>query len=107
MGKPGIMMYFEIYPCLKLMSREEKGDLLESMMHYGMTGEEPKLSGTLEVLWPLLKDRVDRDTDRYNRTVVRNQYASYVKSAQSKNQTALSYEDWKEIHYPNGIQLEE
>ena len=107
MGKPGIMMYFEIYPCLELMTREEKGDLLEALMYYGMTGKELELTGNLKLLWPLLKDRVDRDDNRYNRIVVRNQYASYVKSAQSKNQRTLSYEEWMEENYPNGIQLEE
>lgn len=107
MGKPGIMMYFEIYPCLELMSQKEKGDLLDAMMYYGMTGEKPNVSGNLKILWPLLKDRLDRDTNRYNRIVIRNQYASYVKSAQKKDGPVLSYEEWVETNYPNGIQLED
>ncbi len=107
MGKPGIMMYFEIYPCLEMMTRAEKGDLLEAMMLYGMTGETPKLSGNIKMLWPLLKDRVDRDTNRYNRVVIRNQYASYAKTAAKNGEEKLSYEQWLERNYPNGYQLED
>ena len=106
MGKPGIMIYFEIYPCLEMMTLEEKGELLEAMMCYGMTGEEPKLSGNLRFMWPLLRDKLDRDTNRYNRIVMRNQYAAYAKSAAKSEGKKLSYEEWKEKNYPNEYQWE-
>ena len=107
MGKPGIMLYFEICPCLKLMTQNEKGELLDAMMAYGQSGEEPELTEKLQIIWPLIRDKLDRDTDRYNRIVIRNEYASYAKSAAKNQEEKLSYSQWLESNYPNENQWED
>ena len=103
MGKPGIMIYFEIRPCLDTLPMEQRGELLTAMMDYGQTGEEPQLTGLLKALWPLIRVRLDCDTKRYDKIVIRNKYASYAKSAMKNNQEKLSYEKWLEIHYPDYV----
>ena len=103
MAKPGIMIYFEICPCLEMMTIREKGELLDALLSYGQTGEDPPLKGRLYILWPLIRDRLDRDTKRYENIVMRNKYASYAKSA---GKGKLSYEDWKAQNYPNQSQWE-
>ena len=106
MGKPGIMVYFEIRPCLELMTMKERGELLTAMLEYGETGEEPKLAGNLRVVWPLIRDKLDRDTKRYDNIVMRNRYASYAKTAANNSVGKLSYDQWKELKYPNRTQWE-
>jgi hypothetical protein len=101
MGKPGIMLYFEICPCLELMTQKEKGDLLDAMLAYGQTEKEPELSGKLQIIWPLIRVRLDCDTKRYDKIVIRNQYATYAKAAKKNNEEKLSYEKWLKIHYPD------
>ena len=101
MGKPGIMLYFEIRPCLDMMPMEMRGELLTAMMDYGEKGKEPKLTGILEALWPLIRVRLDCDTKRYDKIVIRNQYATYAKAAKKNNEEKLSYEKWLKIHYPD------
>ena len=103
MGKPGIMLYFEIMPALETMSMELRGELLTAMMYYGKTGKKPKMEGTLKMIWPLIQVRLDCDTKRYDKVVIRNQYATYAKAAKKNNEEKLSYEKWLEIHYPGQV----
>ena len=103
MGKPGIMVYFDIRPCLDMMPMEMRGELLTAMMDYGQTGKEPELTGMLEVIWPLIRVRLDCDTKRYDKIVIRNQYATYAKAAKKNKEEKLAYEKWLEVHYPDHV----
>lgn len=96
MGKPGIMLYFELRPCIEQMNPQEKAEMLDALMDYGEYGQTPELSEKLRMLWPLVRQKLDRDTDRYERTVNRNQYALYSRYAARNNQPKLSYDQWKE-----------
>lgn len=63
--RPGVMFYFEMRPCLKRLSIQEKGILLEMMLDYAETGEDPQPEGVLGVAWDFIKPRIDRDGERY------------------------------------------
>jgi hypothetical protein len=43
MGKKGFVLYFDSRECLKLLSQEEKGDLLDALFDYAQTAAEGRL----------------------------------------------------------------
>lgn len=95
MGKPGVMLYFELRPCLEKLTVQEKAEMLDALMDYGEYGQVPELSDRTSLIWPLVQLKLDRDTKRYGETVLRNQYANYTKSIGPK-ENRLSYPAWKE-----------
>lgn len=67
MGKqPGVMLYFEIRGGLSKLTQEEKGNLLDAILCYGESGEEPLLHGAAAVVWEMLKPRILRDREKYD-----------------------------------------
>ena len=97
MAKPGVMFYFDIRPCLKRLSTEEKGLLFEAILDYAEHGEEPDFDGVVGVAWDFIKPGIDRDSDRYGNQVLQKQYAAYVREAKKKGLTPLSFDDWKAV----------
>lgn len=47
MAKPGVMFYFEIRPCIKRLTLEEKGQLFEAILDYGEYGAIPEVDGAV------------------------------------------------------------
>lgn len=97
MAKPGVMFYFDIRPCLKRLSTEEKGLLFEAILDYAEHGTEPDFDGVVGVAWDFIKPGIDRDSDRYGNQVLQKQYAAYVREAKKKGLTPLSFDDWKAV----------
>jgi len=64
--RPGVMIYFDIRPCLGRLSLEEIGLLFESIIDYGEYGVEPDLDGALGMAWDFMRLRVDYDSRRYD-----------------------------------------
>ena len=92
--KPGVMVYFELRGMLKLLSDAEKGQLFEAILDYGETGETGELTDTLKIVWPLIQDRLDKDSFQYDKKVVKKKYASYTRWSKEHSETPLPYEDW-------------
>lgn len=65
--RPGVMFYFETRPCLRRLSLEEKGLLLEAALDYAQYGQIPELDGLAGMAWDFIQPRVDRDGERYER----------------------------------------
>ncbi len=77
MGKrPGVMLYFELRPCLKRLSDGEKGRLLAASLDYGEEGTEPTLEGMAALAWDFIRPRIDRDADHYREICERNRLAA-------------------------------
>ena len=98
MGKPGVMFYFEVRPCLNRLSREEKGDLFEAILDYGQYGLLPELDGMAGVAWDFLQPKLDRDHDRYDRTTQQKAYAAYVREAGKRGEEKLSFAQWQQVY---------
>ena len=92
--KPGVMIYFDVAAAMESLNYSEKGRLFQAIMDYAQYGEVPELSGKLRTLWPLLTSRMDLDTDRYQRTVIRRKYAAYKRWEQYKLREPLSLVEW-------------
>lgn len=94
MGKPGVMLYFDIRPCLKRLSAEEKGLLFEAILEYGANGTEPGFDGMLGIAWDFIQPVIDRDSDRYDHQVSQKRFAAYVREAKRKGLESVSFDDW-------------
>jgi hypothetical protein len=92
LGKPGIMLYFELRPCIEQLTRAQKGELLDAFMEYGEFSRVPELSKKVQLIWPLIQLKLDRDTERYEKTVMQKAYAGYVR----QNPQPMSFEQWKQ-----------
>lgn len=67
MGKPGVMLYFNMRPSSKL-SDTERLRLYDAILDYGQTGESPNFSGALGVAWDYIQPTLDKDNARYEAT---------------------------------------
>lgn len=65
--QPGVMLYFEVRPCLHHLSDEEKGQLFEAILDYGECGTVPDFQGVLAIAWDFIMPRLDRDRETYLR----------------------------------------
>ena len=95
--KPGVMVYFDLRKMLKLLPDAEKGKLFEAILDYGETGETGELTDTLQIVWPLIQNRLDTDSLQYDKKVVKRKYASYTRWTKEHQEIPLSYEDWLEV----------
>ena len=103
---PGIMVYFELIPCLEQLSDECKGELFLAMLLYARDDNEPKFEhDSLNLLWPLFKNRIDNDLSRYNETCFYNKikakYNAYKSKAEKNGDNVLPFDEWKEREYPD------
>ena len=65
MARPGVMFYFDIRPCIRRLSLEDKGQLFEAILDYAENGIEPELDGALGVAWDFIQPRIDLDSEQY------------------------------------------
>lgn len=79
MGKPGVMFYFNLRPCIKRLSVEEKGQLFEAILDYGELGVVPDVDGALGVAWDFVQQHIDFDSAQYDRKVLQKRYAVFVR----------------------------
>ena len=47
MSKPGVVVYFDIRPCIARLSLSEKGQLFDAILDYAENGVEPEIDGGL------------------------------------------------------------
>ena len=92
--KPGVMVYFDMRKMVKLLTDTDKGKLFEAILDYGETGQTGELTDTLKIVWPLIQDRLDKDSFQYDKKVVKKKYASYTRWTKEHNEIPLSYEAW-------------
>ena len=91
---PGVMIYFDLRPCLTQLSAAEKGRLLEAILDYSEFGTVPDFSGKLGIAWGFLRPKLDRDSEAYARKVQQRKYAVYVRESKKSGTPPLSFEEW-------------
>lgn len=95
--RPGIMVYFDIRPCLNRLTCEQKGLLFEAMLDYGESGIVPDFGQdvALAVAWDFIKPKIDRDTIRYQAQVLQKRYAAFVREVKKSGDTPPSFDEWR------------
>lgn len=111
--KPGVMIYFDTAPALELMKDAERGKMFSAILEYGQYGTQPKFTGNLEIVWAMIKPRIDADNGRYIIAKQKNRYATYIREAKKRDEVPLSFAEWVAsvdiVRYPalsNDIQLQ-
>lgn len=94
MGRPGIMLYFDILEPIKVLPDADKGRLLVAMLEYGQSGKQPQFDGMLSLAWGFVKPKIDKDSEEYNRTVMKRMYATFCRDRKKKNEPEVSFEEW-------------
>ena len=93
--KPGVMIYFEIMPTLKNLSKSDKATFFEAILEYGMYKTLPPLSAKLKAIWPLVQQRLDWDDEKYYQIVRKRAYSAYVRWAKYNDQPYVDFQTWK------------
>lgn len=94
MPRPGIMIYFDMLGPIRVLPDADKGKLLVAMLEYGQTGKTPAFDGMLALAWEFVRPKIDRDSEEYNRTVLKRQYATFCRDRKKKGEPEISFEEW-------------
>ena len=80
MGKqPGVMLYFDIRPCLARLTMDEQGQLFNAILNYGEDGIEPDFDYMLGIAWDFIKPRLERDRERYEEVCEKRRQAAQAR----------------------------
>lgn len=94
MAQPGVMFYFDIRPCIKRLTVEEKGQLFEAILDYSELGVSPDFEGMLGIAWDFIFPKLDRDSELYDHKVAQRQYAVYVREARKRDTVPIPFNEW-------------
>lgn len=94
MGRPGIMLYFDMLGPISVLSNTERGKLLTAMLEYGKEGKEPDFRGKLALAWGFVQPKIEWDGEKYKNVVEQRKYAAYCKWCSERNEPKLPYEVW-------------
>lgn len=105
MSKPGSMLYHDNINALKHLSNEELGQLFIAILEYGQDGTLPQFDGALAMAWAFIKPKLDRDEERYQKSVARGSYAAYCREAKKRGLSKLPKEIWSTMSTDERKQL--
>ena len=94
MARPGIMLYFDILEPIRVLPDADKGRLLVAMLEYGQSGVVPEFDGMLALAWGFVKPKIDKDSDEYNRTILKRQYATFCRDRKKKGEPEITFDEW-------------
>ena len=67
-----IHLYLDQIHTLAPLPDAARGRLVLAMLHYAVTGEEQRLTGPARILWPLFRNQIDRDREKYRAKCEKN-----------------------------------
>lgn len=94
MGRPGIMLYFDILEPIRVLSDADKGRLLVAMLEYGQFGTVPEFDGMLALAWGFVKPKIDKDEVSYSDSVMQRKYAAFCKKRWRLKLPKISFDEW-------------
>lgn len=94
MARPGIMLYFDILEPIRVLPDADKGRLLVAMLEYGHSGILPEFDGMLALAWGFVKPKLDKDSEEYNRIIMKRQYATFCRDRKKKGEPEISFDEW-------------
>ncbi len=75
--RPGVMLYFELYPILQQMPPEEVYEIVMAIFAYARDGVVPVFHSTaLNYAWGFIQQDIQRDNERYQRVVEQRRRAA-------------------------------
>ncbi len=70
--KDSFILYLEQKEIFETLSDNEAGKLIKAIFEYESTGQSPKLSKTLNLVFIPIKNALDRNKEKYQKVVERN-----------------------------------
>ncbi len=97
-GRPGVMLYFDITPLMRLLSEAQRGVLVLDILEYAENGTEPDYTDDRElaIAWTQIRPKLDRDGERYNECVMQRRYAVFSREEKRHGREPCSFEEWKQ-----------
>lgn len=106
--RPGAMLYFELIPVIEQLSDETAGRFIKGIMYFARDGTEPNFSDNqiLSVLWPMVRERLAKDNERYIAVCMNNsqhrKYGAYKAKRLKAGRDYLPFSDWQERQEESG-----
>ena len=94
MPRPGVMIYFDILEPISVLTDADKGRLFVAILEYGQSGKVPAFYGMLALAWGFVKPKIDKDSEEYNKTILKRQYATFCRDRKRKGEPEVSFEEW-------------
>ena len=96
MSRPGVMIYFDILPALKILPDADRGKLFMAMLEYAQFGAVPDFDGALDMAWQFIYPKLDRDAEAYNNACKGKKYAVFCREYKKANSAEPpSFAEWK------------
>lgn len=97
-GKPGFMMYHDDCRALGALTDASFRRVIEGMLRYSETGEEPELPDATErVVFGLMRNKIDADDIRYQRRVEAGRKGGIAKASNAKQNLAKSSNSYQDL----------
>ena len=105
MARPGIMIYFDMLGPIRVLPDSDKGRLLVAMLEYGQSGTVPVFDGMLALAWEFVRPKIDKDSDEYNKTVLKRQFATFCRDRKKTGEPDITFEEWLKTIDHQGYQV--
>ena len=98
-SRPGVMIYFEdIKPFTECYTDEQCGMLLRAIISYAENGEWiVDDDSDIKIALKVLKPKIDRDAESYEKKKLHAQYMTYVREAKDAGRDYLSEQEWTSL----------
>jgi hypothetical protein len=73
MERESFILYTSWYDAIRLLSQEQKGDLLDAIFNYHISGTTPEQSSTINLAFRFLKPAMDANISKYQAICEKNQ----------------------------------
>ena len=93
--RPGIIIYFDMLPSLRRLTKEQKADLFEALLEYAQFGVIPEFKDIeVSVAWDFLQPRIDRDAQAYSLKCLKNRYSVYCREVKKNGLLKPTFDEW-------------
>lgn len=96
--RPGVMFYFDTMPAIKKMEPNDVYAIFMAGMEYGQFGVLPELDGVASIVWDLIKPKIDRDGETYQRKVLQQTWKGYIRHIENEADRP-TFDEWYESIY--------
>lgn len=89
MDRQGFVLPHSFLILTENLGAAERGRLITACLTYSMTGLEPELSGNERLVWPWMKDWIDKNNEKYLETCEKNRKNASSRYATNTDQEPL------------------
>ena len=95
--RPGVMLYFaDLRPAFRRLSMEQRGVLFTQIFDYAENGTLPdELDDLTGLCFDLMREKIDRDGERYKSNVLQRKYAVYCREQDKAGRERAAFDEWE------------